>query len=87
MRILFWGFICSLLSQVVLADRLSVRAPEELSWKTYDEVVRHALQSGDELLYQKVDWKSNVLDGQREGYKDDKPIVMILFFGDHRSNC
>ena len=72
---------------VAVADPLTETPPKELTWKTYDAVSSHASQGSDEILYLKVDWKNSVLEAQREAYQKDKPIVMILFFGDHRSNC
>ena len=74
-------------SSVVVADPLTETPPKQLTWRTYDAVSSHASQGSDEILYLKVDWKNSVLDAQREAYQKDKPIVMILFFGDHRSNC
>jgi hypothetical protein len=74
-------------SNMILADPITAIPPRELSWKTYETVASHASQSPDELLYLKVDWKNTVLEAQREAFEKDKPIVMILFFGDHRSNC
>ncbi|MGJ8658125.1 MAG: hypothetical protein ACSHX6_16890 [Akkermansiaceae bacterium] len=76
-----------LIHGVGFADPLNESPPKSLNWDTYEEVSRHASQLAHETLYFGVDWKSNLLDAQREAYKDDKPIVMILFFGDHRSNC
>jgi len=79
--------IASISTSISFADPLTEAPPKELTWKTYDAVSRHASQGSQETLYFKVDWKNNVLAAQREAYQEDKPIVMILFFGDHRSNC
>lgn len=88
MKKLFQSLIlASISTSITRADPVTEAPPEELTWKTYDAVSKHASQAPQETLYFKVDWKNNVLDAQREAYLKDKPIVMILFFGDHRSNC
>jgi hypothetical protein len=74
-------------ASIALADPQTEVSPKELSWDTYDAVSSHASQAPQETLYFNIDWKNNVLDAQREAHQKDKPIVMILFFGDHRSNC
>ena len=86
-KFIYHVILASCFAGVVSADPVTDVSPKELTWKTYDAVSRHASQSPEELLYLKVDWKDTVLDAQREAYEKDKPIVMILFFGDHRSNC
>jgi len=77
----------SILSNVVRAKPPMDDPPAELSWETYDEISNYASQAAEEKLYLEVDWKNSVLDAQREAFEKDRPIVMILFFGDHRSNC
>ena len=37
--------------------------------------------------YFKVDWKSNVLDGLVEATREDKPILLWLYFGGPLGNC
>ncbi len=86
------NLFCSLIiatswSNVSFADPVTADPPKELTWDTYEAVSQHAAQSPEEMLYLKVDWKDTVLDAQREAHQKDKPIVMILYFGDHRSNC
>jgi len=88
MKKLFQSLVlASISTSISFADPLTEAPPNELTWKTYDAVSAHASQTLEETLYFKVDWKNDVLGAQREAYQKDKPIVMILFFGDHRSNC
>ncbi len=88
MKYLFYNLIlASTLQAAPLAAPLMDSPPAQLNWKTYNDVANHASQLPSEELYFKVDWKNSVLDAQSEAYQKDKPIVMILFFGDHRSNC
>lgn len=62
-------------------------APEALTWGNFDEVSEYvALKPGD-LNYQKVQWHSTVIEGQREAQKQDKPLLLWLYFGDPRANC
>ncbi len=88
MKKLFLSLIlASVSTSITLADPLTEIPPDKLTWKTYDAVSLHASQAPEETLYLKVDWKNSVLDAQREAHQKDKPMVMILFFGDPRSNC
>lgn len=88
MKILINSLILASFSTcITLADPITEAPPKQLTWNTYDDVSQHASQTPLEKIYLKVDWKNNVLDAQREAHQKDKPIVMILFFGDHRSNC
>ena len=83
--------LCSSIAAQTLAesqqDYINTKAPSELTWKTFDAVVQHASQDEQERRYHKIKWHNSLVDAQQAAHKADKPILMILFFGDHRSNC
>jgi len=68
-------------------DFIQTKVPEKLTWKNFDAVAKYASQNEQELRYQQVKWENSVLEAQQRAFKADKPIMMILFFGDHRVNC
>ena len=63
------------------------KAPSSLTWKNFDEVADYVRLKKGDLNYQKVTWLSTVIDGQREAQKQDKPLLLWLYFGDPRANC
>ena len=72
---------------VPILNAAPTQAPSELTWKNFDQVAEYVgLRSGD-LNYQKIKWHSTVIKGQREAQKQDKPLLLWLYFGDPRANC
>lgn len=65
----------------------AVEAPLDLSWESYAEVRDYVI--GDETgeNYLKVKWEETVFDGQVAGVKEDKPILLWLYFGGPLGNC
>ncbi len=63
------------------------KAPTSLSWKNFDEVSSYIRLKPGDLNYQKISWHSTVIEGQREAQKQDKPLLVWLYFGDPRANC
>ena len=63
------------------------KAPDALTWKNFDQVAQYVRLKPGDLNYQKVQWHSTVIDGQREAQKQDKPLLLWLYFGDPRANC
>ena len=62
-------------------------APQSLTEANYAEVRRHVeLRPGD-LNFQQVDWRSSVYDGVAQAQREDKPLVLWLYFGDPRGGC
>jgi hypothetical protein len=79
--------ILLLLPALLLPAGLLAAAPERLTDQNYAEVRKHVeLRPGD-LRFQQVDWRDRVLDGVVQAQKEDKPLVLWLYFGDPRSNC
>lgn len=72
---------------LLLPAGLLAAAPERLTDQSYPEVRKHVeLRPGD-LRFQQVDWRDRVLDGVVQAQKEDKPLVLWLYFGDPRGNC
>lgn len=66
---------------------IKVKTPDNITWQNFDTVAKYTSQNKHELRYQEIKWKNTVLEAQQLAHKVDKPIIMILFFGDHRVNC
>lgn len=63
------------------------KPPSKLTWDNWNQVEAYvSLKPADEN-YQKITWHSTVIAGQREAQKQDKPLLLWLYFGDPRSNC
>jgi hypothetical protein len=62
-------------------------APEKLSLANFKEVRDYVIGDTAEPEYFKVDWQDNVFDGVTEGMKQDKPILLWLYFGGPLGNC
>ena len=72
---------------LVLLLQVTVAAPQALTWDNFDEVAGYVRLKKGDLNYQKVSWYSTVIEGQREAQKQDKPLLLWLYFGDPRANC
>ncbi len=68
-------------------DFIKIVAPEKLTWTDFEAVANYASQDDQERRYHEVKWENSVLEAQQRAHNADKPIIMILFFGDHRLNC
>jgi hypothetical protein len=64
-----------------------IDTPKSLTWKNFDEVADYVRLKPGDLNYQKIAWLSTVIEGQREAQKQDKPLLLWLYFGDPRANC
>ena len=62
-------------------------APAKLTDANLAKVQAYVVGDTVGAEYRKVAWKSNVLDGQREGSASDKPILLWLYFGGPLGNC
>lgn len=61
--------------------------PKALTAETFDQVKAYASPGASDMAFQSLDWHSHILDGLVEGNKQDKPVVMNLYFGDPRGHC
>jgi len=62
-------------------------APEKLSLANFKDVRDYVIGDTAEPKYFKVDWQENVFDGVTAGMKQDKPILLWLYFGGPLGNC
>ncbi len=62
-------------------------APKNLSFTNFKEVRDYVIGDTAEPEYFKVDWQENVFDGVTAGMKQDKPILLWLYFGGPLGNC
>ena len=58
-----------------------------LNWNTYEQVRDYADRKATDKWYTKVPWRGTVLDGLIQGQKQDKPVLLWLYFGDARGHC
>lgn len=77
---LLWGS-----AAILQAD--PAKTPESLSWKNFDAVSQYIRLKPNDLNYQKIKWLNTVFEGQRRAQKEDKPLLLWLYFGDPRANC
>ena len=79
--------LCGCALMVSISSSAQEKSPEILTWGNVDQVESYVrLKSADEN-YQMVNWHSTVIAGQREAQKQDKPLLLWLYFGDPRANC
>lgn len=61
--------------------------PDRLTDENYASVRKHVdLRPGD-LRFQQIDWQERFYDGVARAQKEDKPLLLWLYFGDPRGNC
>lgn len=60
-------------------------APAKLNERSYDAVKRYLEEPKQTFL--EVDWQPTVLDGLNLAVKEDKPILLWLYFGGPLGNC
>jgi len=61
--------------------------PANLDWQTFTQIKTHASLKPSDLVFQSLDWRTRIFDGVVDGQKQDKPILMWLYFGDPRGHC
>ncbi len=79
--------IFNLMAMACVVHSAVAKVPESLTWKNFDEISDYVRLKKNDLNYQKISWFSTVIDGQREAQKQDKPLLLWLYFGDPRANC
>lgn len=62
-------------------------APARLTDESYAEVRKHVELKAEDLRFQQVDWHDSVIKGVQHARKEDKPLLLWLYFGDPRGNC
>jgi hypothetical protein len=58
-----------------------------LSWSTFDSVRAYAAPSTRDLSFQSLDWKPSVFEGLQTAQREDKPVLLWMYFGDPRGHC
>lgn len=71
----------------LLAQTPSTTAPAKLTDENYSSVRNFAKPKASDLTFQQIDWKPSVYEGLLAAQKEDKPMVLWLYFGDPRSSC
>lgn len=74
--------VCALLMGQAFAS-----PPKALNLDSFDQVKAYASPSANDLAFQALNWHPQVLDGLIEGHKQDKPVLMWMYFGDPRGHC
>lgn len=72
---------------MALTIPVSAQAPKELTWKNFDQVAKYVSLKPTDENYQKITWHDTVLKGHQLAQKEDKPLLLWLYFGDPRANC
>lgn len=76
-----------LLLALGLQASLWAENPHRLTEENYAAVRKHVeLRPGD-LRFQQIDWHERFFDGLVRAQKEDKPLLLWLYFGDPRGNC
>jgi hypothetical protein len=78
--------LCLILAVGVQAALLAA-PPSRLSDESYAEVRKHVELKAEDLRFQQVDWHDSVIKGVQQAQKEDKPLLLWLYFGDPRGNC
>ncbi|MGV3617414.1 MAG: hypothetical protein ACO1SV_18975 [Fimbriimonas sp.] len=65
----------------------SAAAPAALTEATFPAVRTHASPTKQDLAFQGIDWKTSIFDGLVQAQREDKPMVMWMYFGDPRGRC
>lgn len=71
----------------VLVLGQGVKAPGELTDATFAAVHTYATPTKKDLAFQSLDWKDSIYEGLVESQRQDKPMVMWMYFGDPRGHC
>lgn len=72
---------------LLIAQAPQNAAPAKLTDETYSAVRSFAKPKASDLTFQQIDWKPSVYEGLVAAQKEDKPMVLWLYFGDPRSSC
>lgn len=81
--------LTAILSSVLLstAATLAQNTPDRVRLDNFHEIKSYVVGSEYNQLYMSVPWVDNVLDGQAKAAKEDKPILLWLYFGGPLGNC
>ncbi|MBK1855368.1 hypothetical protein JO972_10390 [Verrucomicrobiaceae bacterium 5K15] len=77
----------SVLCSIALTLSATAETPKQLTWQNFDQVADDVRLKPSDETYQKVSWLDTVLQGQQQAQRQDKPLLLWLYFGDPRANC
>jgi len=77
----------ALVLAVGLQAALLAAPPARLSDESYADVRKHVALSAVDLRFQQLDWHDSVIKGVQQAQREDKPLLLWLYFGDPRGNC
>jgi hypothetical protein len=63
------------------------RPPGQLSRDNYGSTRAYVDLRPNDLNFQQIEWHGSVYDGLAAGQREDKPLVLWLYFGDPRGGC
>ena len=83
------GFLFLLITLTVALKSASaqITPPAKLTLDEMDSVKSYVVGQQHNDLYLRVPWETSVLDGQMKGQREDKPILLWLYFGGPLGNC
>jgi|GEM_PF-1963246 hypothetical protein len=61
--------------------------PQELNDRTFAAVRAYAAPRPSDLQFIRLPWHSNLVSAVNQARKEDKPILLWMYFGDPRSQC
>ena len=61
--------------------------PERLTAQTYEAVRGYVAPRPRDLTFQTIRWHDSLLEGANAARREDKPLVLWLYFGDARGGC
>lgn len=68
-------------------SHLQAKPPAQLSEATFPAIRTHASPTTEDLAFQQLDWHNTVYDGLQASQREDKPMLMWMYFGDPRGHC
>ncbi len=66
---------------------LAQTPPANLTDATFAAVKQHASPTAEDLAFQSLDWRPTIHEGLLAAQKEDKPMIMWMYFGDPRGHC
>ncbi len=76
-----------MLAFALLMAQTNSTPPKVLDALTFEQVKAYASPNSSDLAFQQLNWHSQVIDGLIAGHKEDKPVIMWMYFGDPRGHC
>lgn len=75
------------LAAAVTLSSLRADTPTSLTAENYDEVKKLVAPTARDFAFEQVDWHLSLPDAINAAAKEDKPILLWLYFGNPTGNC